>query len=70
MLSLLHLSIDTDKGLQRSFDELTFYYRPIAILGAACVAGLQMLTEVSNWEKHMFVQMLMLTNIARITNVV
>ena len=52
MLSLLHLSIDTDKRLHRSVDELTFYCRPIAILGAACVAGLQMLTEVVGWGNY------------------
>ena len=28
--------------------------RPIAMLGAVCVAGLQMLTEVSDWGKHTF----------------
>ena len=36
------------------------------MLGAACVAGLQMLTEVSDWGKHVFVEMLMFM-ITRIT---
>ena len=35
--------------------------RPIAMLGAVCVAGLQMLTEVSDLGKHIFVEIVKIT---------
>ena len=38
------------------------------MLGAVCVAGLQMLTEVSDWRKHIFTETVVIITILQLFN--